>query len=117
VCLRYLLDVRGLKADVSTFFAALMRGNLSCLECVLDHYSPTLALFPDDEDYHNSMDQVFRPGNPFFIECVKLAVKHGWRANDVFVKYALNRDGENCEDYFQEQGWIEAAGLYKKQRV
>lgn len=106
-CLQYLVEVQAMMYTENTLFAALLSGNLSHLQYLLDQGCPMgdpAGVGTDNgcEIY----DKYFIKDNPDFLLCVEWAVERGWVASDYFVRYIITRDISNCAKLIVKHGWL-----------
>jgi len=104
-CLQYVVEEQALYMDQIVFNVALLRGDLACLQYLLDQGCPYVgAELPSDVERWTVMDGFFRKDNPEFMECVEYAVERGWTPGEYFVQYIVPRD-EPCRDWLQKEGY------------
>lgn len=102
-CLRYLVDERLLCMNEAVFLAALLKGDLTCLQYLLDQGCPFQEAWLDDEAW-DIFDIVFRKDNPEFVLCAQFAVDRGWELCENFISYIVTRDAP-CKDWLVDEGW------------
>lgn len=105
--LQYVVEQHCLYLDENVFLSALLRGNFSCVQYLIDQDCPFLSMrMMGGMEAWELADTIFVKRNPEFLLCMELAVERGWRPNQHFVDYILDRDFHNCSTMCGVEGWL-----------
>lgn len=103
--LKYLVEDQLLITDENTFISALLRGDLSCLQYLLDQGCPYMkANFSDRKSLLLLYDAIDKTDNPDFALCVELAIERGWVPGQHFVMYIIKKGLDNCKEVLTRNG-------------
>lgn len=103
-CVQYAVEdlVMYMHEDGSTFGAAFKRGNVDCIEYLLNVFCPYMdyefaGADPDPSLTHCEWDARFK-------SCIQCAVERGWQVNAELVRYVGNEKLLDCEAYLRSEG-------------
>jgi len=110
-CLQYLVEEQGLWMNKLVFKTALVRGDLACLQYLLDQGCPFLeAQFTEEEEEWEIIDKIFQKDNPEFVLCVEFAVQRGWPLCKNFINRVVSRD-ELCRQWLISEGYYSESAM------
>jgi len=104
-CLQHVVEDQGLYMDEAVLIVAVLKGDLNCVQYLLDQGCPFInGKCSDHAEDWNTYDGIFRKDNPNFVLCVEYAVERGWVPDENFIDYIVTRD-EPCKQWLISEGY------------
>ena len=98
-CLRYTVEDQILQMDEGAFKVALLRGNLECLQYLVDQGCPHLDAHFGDNIESICSDDALVPMISEVSVCIQYAIERSWVPDQRFIENTVTRN-ESCKNFF-----------------